>query len=106
MNTSLHSLIKQGQIGFDDILAAYAEMCIQQVRDITEDMVIDDPSVDLSTEHLTRQAVDWALTIAPEMLADVTDEEKRDNESFLEFIIRNAVEQQVKNTHALRVKLS
>ena len=113
MNSTLSDMVNRGDVGFDDILEAYAELCIRQVRDITEDMILDEGvmelakhGTDLSVEGLTAQAVDWALVVTPEMLADVTDEVKKENESYLEFILRVAVETRVKKTNALHIKLS
>ena len=113
MDSALQGMISRGDIGFDDILEAYAELCIRTVRDTTEDMILDEGvaglvkhGTDLSVEGLTAQAVDWALVVTPEMLADVTDEVKKDNESFLEFIVRTAVEKRVADTKAFQIKLS
>lgn len=113
MNSTLSDMVNRGVVGFDDILEAYAEMCIRTVRDVTEDMILDEGvtelvkhGADFSVEGLTAQAVDWALVVTPEMLADVTDEVKKDNESYLEFIVRVAVEKRAKDTKAFQVKLS
>lgn len=108
MHVSLAQLIKQNEIGFDDIFEAYAELCIQQVRDVTEDMILDEGTkeLDLTIEGLTAHAVDWALVIVPERLGDVTDEVKKEDETWLEYIVRVAVEQRIAKTKALRMKLS
>lgn len=106
MNTVLATLIQQRKVDFDDIFEAYAELCIQQTRDITEDMILDAEALVLTTEALTARAVDWALTHIPEMIADVTDKVKKDDETFLEFIVRAAVIKRVDDTNAFRVKLS
>lgn len=113
MNSTLNDMISRGDVGFDDILEAYAELCIRTVRDVTEDMILDEGvaelvehGADFSVEGLTAQAVDWALVVTPEMLADVTDDVKKENESYLEFILRVAVEKRVAATKSFQIKLS
>lgn len=113
MNSTLSDMINRGAVGFEDIFEAYAELCIRTVRDVTEDMILDEGVAelvkhggDLSVEGLTAQAVDWALVVTPEMVGDVVVGVKKDNESWLEFVLRSAVEKRVKDTKAFQIKLS
>lgn len=115
MNANLKILINQNEIGFEDIFEAYAQLCIDSVRDITQDMILDEgiaglinQGTDLSVEGLTGQAVDWALVCAPERLGDDTDDSivKKDNESWLEYVIRAAIIKRVVDTKAFQIKFS
>ena len=115
MNANLKILIANNDIGFTDVLEAYAQLCIDNVRDITQDMILDegvacliDQGMDLSVEGLTGQATDWALVCAPEMVGDNMDDtvEKKDSESWLEYIVRAAVIERVRETTAFQIKFS
>jgi hypothetical protein len=114
MNRDLKDLIDTGAVGFEDIFEAYAQICINHVRTITEDMILDEgitvvsEATDLTTEGLTAQAVDWATIVVPEMVGDDVDPTvvKKEDESWLEFVLRTAVEKRVKKTKAFQVKFS
>jgi hypothetical protein len=115
MNHQLQNLIDNNVIGFSDVFEAYAQLCINTVRDITQDMILDEGApvliqhgTDISPSGLTGQAVDWALVVVPEMMHDDVDSsyEKKETESYLEFVIRVAVESRVKETKAFQIKFS
>ena len=115
MNANLKILIANNDIGFTDVLEAYAQLCIDNIRDITQDMILDegvacliDQGMDLSVEGLTGQATDWALVCAPEMVGDNMDDTvaKKEDVSWLEYVIRASVIKRVKETGAFQVKFS
>src|SRR5512139_3932782 len=115
MNQNLKEMVKRGEVGFDDVFEAYAMLCISQVRDITEDMILDEgvnslvsQGTDLSTQGLIDHATDWALVHVPEMTGDCIDTEyvKQDDESWLQFVIRVAVLKVAKDNKSFQIKLS
>lgn len=115
MNPTLKDMIDRGAVGFDDVFEAYAMLCIQQVRDITEDMILDEgvndlvnQGTDLTTKGLVEHAVDWALVTVPEMTGDNVDPAyvKKDSETWLQFVIRAAVLDYAKKNKSLQFKLS
>lgn len=115
MNANLKILIANNDIGFTDVLEAYAQLCIDNIRDITQDMILDEGAaglinqgIDLSVEGLTGQAIDWALVCAPEMVGDNMDDTvaKKEDVSWLEYVIRASVIKRVKETGAFQVKFS
>lgn len=113
MNRTLQTMIDEGSIGFEDIFEAYAQLCINNVRDINQDMIHDEgvavlvnQGMDLSVEGLTTQAIDWALVCTPEMIGDIVEGEPKLNESWLQFVLRAYVEKRVKDTKAFNIKFS
>ena len=115
MDAGLKHKIDNGEIGFEDIFEAYAQLCINSVRDITQDMILDEGvakllenDIDLTTTGLTQQAVDWARYIAPEMLGDVIPDDlvKLGTESWFEYVARAFVVKRVKETKAFQIKFS
>jgi hypothetical protein len=117
MHIHLQQLIDTNVLSFADIIDAYAQMCIKHTRENTEDMIEDEGvsemiknGVDITPEGLTNQAIEWALVSVPEIMVD-DPEYAREREnglkiSALEFIIREAVKDQVKATNAFKIKFS
>lgn len=113
MNGSLKNLIVNGEIGYEDLFEALADMVIQETRSVVTDIIADvgiveytKRSGDLSVKDLTEQAVDWALVFVPEMLFDVMEGEKNPTESYLEFVIRATIEKRVKRLGAFKIKVT
>lgn len=115
MNSDLKRLIDRNEVGFEDVLEAYAELCITNVRDITQDMIHDEGvadlikhGADLSVDGMTTQSVEWALVNAPEMIGDNIDPAivKLDTESWLQYVIRAKVLERVRETKAFEIKFS
>jgi hypothetical protein len=115
MNADLQLMIKRNEIGFEDVLEAYAQLCIDNIRDINEDIIHEEgvaelvtQGIDLSVDGLTAQAVEWAHVSAPEMLSDIIDPAivKLTTETPLEYVIRAMVQERVRTTKAFEIKFS
>ena len=114
MNQALKQLVKDNEVGFADIFEAYAALCVDNIRDIAEDMIRDegvaviDATVGLSTEALTAQAVEWGQVVVGEMMSDDLPAcyTMKENETFMDFVIRAHIEKYVKDTKSFQLKLS
>lgn len=114
MNQVLKQLVKDNEVGFADIFEAYAALCVDNIRDITEDMIRDegvaviDAAEGLSTEALTAHAVDWGQSVVWEMMSDELPVcyGMKENETFMDFVIRAYIEKHVKDTKSFQIKLS
>lgn len=112
LNHHLQELVDNEKIGFEDVFELYATLCIEHVREMTND-IIDDEGIEeltksgmsLTTESLTEQAVEWAHDVVPEMLADIVEGPRKSGESWLQYIIRRKIEQRVEEVKAFKIKI-
>ena len=111
LNPYMKELVENAKLSFEDVFELYAALCVEHVREMTNDIIADD-GIDeyvkhssLSAEALTKQAVDWAVEIIPDMVADDLEGTIRPEESLLAYIIRRKVEMHVAETKAFRVKV-
>lgn len=116
MIPALLNLHQRNEISFEDVFELYAQMCIDHVREMTQDNIADE-GLESYIKHvgpptqaaLTKEAVDWAWEGASSMVGDILQSEdckKTEYESWLQFCIRASIEKRVKSTEAFQLKLS
>lgn len=115
MSPALLDLYQRNQISWDDVFELYAQMCIDQTRDMTQN-ILEDAGLDSYIKQvgeptvvsLTAAAVDWANNGAPDMVGDMmmSYNTKTSDETWLQFCIRASIEKRVKETGAFKLKLS
>lgn len=115
MNNDLKQLVRENAVGYNDLFKALAMLCVDDIRDITEDMLGDigakeyiGQTGDLSVEHLTEVAIDFGQITVPEMMADEipADFVRKDKETWIDFVIRYYVTKHVKDNMSFQLKLS
>lgn len=112
LNPHLKELIDNQKLGFEDVFELYAALCVDHIRDVTNDIIADEGIEEyvkhrgaVTVDSLTEETVDWAHVVVPEMLADIMEGPKKDNETWLEYVIRRKIEQHVFEAKSFQIKV-